>query len=82
MISTLKQYSADELVSVYERTEDTGIEYMVRPGPKGYTAWVSYWGKVVIDKGFLEKDYGSDARTYTAVLEWFAEIRKTADTVD
>lgn len=80
MICTLRKHEWNELVSYYERTEDTGIEYIVRPQKWGYVAWITCWGKVVADKGFQEKIYGSDAATYAAVLEWFAEIRKTADT--
>jgi len=74
----LDKHEWDQLVSVYTRTEDTGIEYSVRPQKGGYLAWVSYWGRVVADEGFQEKDYDSDTEAYAAVLLWFKIIKATA----
>ena len=70
--------TSNELVDVYTRTEDTGMEYHIRPMEWGYLAWVCDWGKVEAEMSFPEEQYGSDAATYAAIQEWFTKIGKLA----
>ena len=79
MTYTLTEYdfvNGNGLVDTYIITHDNGIEYLVRPKPRGYLAWISYWGETRAYESFSEKDYGSDARAYAAALKWFKKADK------
>ena len=77
MTYELKHYHFNDLVDVYTRTEDTGIEYHIRPMKWGYMTWVSLWGRVGAKNFFKgSTTQEGDSKAYVAILEWFEEIKK------